>query len=85
MTPEEETLEKIKYVLSCGNDAQAVRLIEQYGYWKEEQAKQLSIHGVSQQRELLIAKIKQIDLCYIQNTRQQERLIDGILQAINCG
>lgn len=53
MTPEEETLEKIKYVLSFGNDAQAIRLIEQYGHWKQEQTKQCAINGVSQQGELL--------------------------------
>lgn len=46
MTPEEETLEKIKYVLSFGNDAQAIRLIEQYGHWKQEQTKQCDINGV---------------------------------------
>lgn len=33
---EEETLEKIKFVLSCNNDAQAIRLIEQYGQFKAE-------------------------------------------------
>lgn len=35
MTAEEETLEKIKFVISCNNDAQAIRLIEQYGYYKK--------------------------------------------------
>lgn len=35
-TPEEETLNKIKLVLSCNNDAQAMRLIEQYGQWQAE-------------------------------------------------
>jgi len=33
---EEETLEKIKFVLLSNNDAQAIRIIEQYGYFKEE-------------------------------------------------
>ena len=32
----EEVLKKIKFVLSFGNDAQAERLIEQYGFDKEE-------------------------------------------------
>ena len=41
MTPEEETLKKIKYVLSCGNEAQAIRLIEQYGNWIQEQTEKL--------------------------------------------
>jgi hypothetical protein len=36
MTPEEETLQKIKLVLSCGNNAQAIRLLEQYGEWRVE-------------------------------------------------
>ena len=35
-TPEEETLSKIKFVLSCNNDAQAIRLLEQYGQWQAE-------------------------------------------------
>jgi hypothetical protein len=38
-SPEREVLNKIKFVLSAGNDAQAIRLIEQYGFWKEENAK----------------------------------------------
>ncbi len=35
-SPEEELLNNIKYVLSVGNDSQAIRLIEQYGHWKQE-------------------------------------------------
>ncbi len=35
-TPEEETLNKIKMVLSMGNEAQAIRLLEQYGEFKKE-------------------------------------------------
>jgi hypothetical protein len=37
MTLEEETLEKIKLVLLCGNDAQAIRLLEIYGCYKNEE------------------------------------------------
>jgi hypothetical protein len=37
-TPEEETLNKIKFVLSCGNDTQAIRLLEQYGQWQQERS-----------------------------------------------
>jgi len=44
MTAEEETLEKIKYVLSCGNESQAIRLIEQYGHWKLEQTEQSKLN-----------------------------------------
>ena len=32
---EKELLEKIKYLVSAGNDSQAVRLIEQYGFKKQ--------------------------------------------------
>lgn len=35
-SPEEELLNNIKYVISVGNDSQAIRLIEQYGHWKQE-------------------------------------------------
>lgn len=59
--------------------AQCANIAEKYA------AEQLKLYDVSQQREQLIAKIKLIDLGYIQKTGQQERLIDGILQAINCG
>ena len=46
MTEVEEALQKIKYVLSCGNNAQAERIIEQYGFYKQERAKQLILSGV---------------------------------------
>ena len=36
-TPEEETLAKIKFVLLANNDAQAIRLLEQYGGYMQEQ------------------------------------------------
>lgn len=32
----EELLQKIKFVLSCGNDAQAERIIEQFVFYQEE-------------------------------------------------
>lgn len=38
-TPEEETLIKIKSVLFCNNDSQAIRLLEQYADFKIEQSK----------------------------------------------
>lgn len=38
-SPEEETLQKIKFVLLANNDAQAIRLLEQYGGWMQEQDK----------------------------------------------
>ena len=37
-TPEEETLVKIKLVLLAGNDAQAIRLLEQYGGFMQERS-----------------------------------------------
>jgi hypothetical protein len=36
MSREEEVLDKIKFVLLSNNEAQAIRLIEQYGFDKEE-------------------------------------------------
>ncbi|CAL2091864.1 hypothetical protein T190611E02C_40309 [Tenacibaculum sp. 190524A05c] len=38
MNLEEETLEKIKFMLSCNNEAQAIRAIEQYGFYKHQEA-----------------------------------------------
>lgn len=35
MSPEEEVLDKIKFFIECKNEAAAIRVIEQYGYWKE--------------------------------------------------
>jgi hypothetical protein len=35
-TLEEEVLNKIKFVLSVNNDAQAIRILEQYSYFKLE-------------------------------------------------
>ena len=35
-SPEKETLEKIKFVLSANNESQAIRFIEQYGEWIKE-------------------------------------------------
>lgn len=35
-SPKKETLEKIKFVLSANNEAQAIRFIEQYGEWVKE-------------------------------------------------
>lgn len=46
MTPEEETLQKIKHVLSSENESQAIRLIEQYGQFKQDQVKQLTLTDV---------------------------------------
>lgn len=33
--PEKEVLDKIKFTLSVGNESQAIRFIEQYGFWKQ--------------------------------------------------
>ena len=46
MTTEEELLQDIKFMLGCGNEAQAIRLIEQYGFYKEGGYKQLNMHVV---------------------------------------
>lgn len=37
-SPEEEVLQSIKFVLLAGNDAQAIRLLEQYGAYMQELA-----------------------------------------------
>ena len=34
-TPEEEVLGKLKFLIAAGNDAQAIRMIEDYGLWKQ--------------------------------------------------
>ena len=36
VSSEEELLKSIEFVLSAGNRAQAIRMIEQYGHWKQE-------------------------------------------------
>lgn len=40
-TPEEETLQKIKFVLSANNNAQAIRLLEQYGEFKQQKSNKI--------------------------------------------
>ena len=40
MSREEEVLEKIKFVLLSNNNAQAIRLIENYGFDKQEELKE---------------------------------------------
>lgn len=50
-----------------------------------DQAKQLLIHIVSQQRELLIAELNKTDLEYIQQQGCTDILADDLLKAINCG
>lgn len=53
---EEELLEKIKFVLACKNDSQAIRMIEQYGHYKEEEVKfKLQESFDNDQREILFA------------------------------
>lgn len=36
ISPEEEVLETIKFVLQAGNDAQAIRVLEQFGAFRKE-------------------------------------------------
>ena len=48
MSIEEEVLDKIKFVLNSNNEAQAIRILEDYGFNKLEQGKQLNIHTVVQ-------------------------------------
>ena len=56
---------------------------------------QLSVYGatnelfdlfaVSQQRELLIKELKDVDLKYIEDHEDQEWLVDRLIELINCG
>lgn len=40
---------------------------------------------VSQQRELLIKELKDVDLKYIEDHEDQEWLVDRLIELINCG
>lgn len=51
----------------------------------EEQVKKCSIPNVSQQRELLIAELKEWDLGYTSFNNLEEKLAEKLLKAINCG
>jgi hypothetical protein len=44
MSPEQETLEKIKFVLQCNNDAQAIRILEQFSFYYKEQKDEHAIN-----------------------------------------
>jgi hypothetical protein len=35
-TPEEEVLGKLKFLIACGNDAQAIRFLEEYAEFQKE-------------------------------------------------
>ena len=43
MSPEEETLEKIKFALLCNNEAQAIRILEQFIFYYREQKDERAI------------------------------------------
>jgi hypothetical protein len=45
-TLEEGLLQHIKFCLECKNESQAIRLIEKYGFEKQEQDKNKSSEGV---------------------------------------
>ena len=81
MTPEEEILEKIKFVLSVNNDAQALRIIEQYGFYKQGGYKQYDINGVSNRRELLIDFLDDVLMCQDEGATivDREKYVDGYL------
>ena len=50
--------------------------------WNEEMKQALTLTDVSQQRELLITELKEVDLKYIED---QEWLADRLIELINCG
>jgi len=45
----------------------------------------LVLFDVSQQRELLIKELKDVDLKYIEDHEDQEWLVDRLIELINCG
>ena len=47
--------------------------------------KLLRLHFVSQQRELLIAELKEWDLGYTSFNNLEEKLAEELLKSINCG
>jgi len=47
--------------------------------------KKLTLTDVSQQRELLIAELKEWDLGYTSFNNLEEKLAEKLLKAINCG
>lgn len=51
VSPEEETLEKIKFVLLSNNNAQAIRHIESYGFWREEKIRKETYRRVFTQED----------------------------------
>lgn len=51
----------------------------------EELNKQLLLHNVSQQRELLIAELKKWDLGWTSFNNLEEKLAEELLKSINCG
>lgn len=51
----------------------------------EELNKQLLLHNVSQQRELLIAELKEWDLGWTSFNNLEEKLAEKLLKSINCG
>jgi len=52
---------------------------------KEAVDKLLVLFDVSQQRELLIKELKDVDLKYIEDHEDQEWLVDRLIELINCG
>ncbi len=45
----------------------------------------LNLCVVSQQRELLIKELKDVDLKYIEDHEDQDWLVDRLIELINCG
>jgi len=64
------------------DNASRMYAISLFDKWKSEQ---LLLHDVSQQRELLIAELKEWDLGYTSFNNLEEKLAEKLLKAINCG
>lgn len=69
---EEETLEHIKFVLISGNEAQAIRLIEDYGFHREEQ-----LRAKYAKRKYTIKDIKKAWKAADNYREQLERIYSG--------
>ncbi len=69
MSYEKEVLEKIKYLIACGNDSQAIRVIEQYGHYMEHKSNKIEYYykGISD-----IEKEKVLILQYSDKGRRVE-------------
>jgi hypothetical protein len=70
-TPEEETLAKIKFVLSTNNDTQAIRLLEQYKEWQQEQILDFLYSEITERRDYSASKMCYKVIEFIENIKKK--------------